>query len=76
MDVTWIREKNLVRYKTTDILSFEATDLKISMHLSNIDSKLSLLVLMNELRIKDLVNPNYYFKNLIKVDPSINTIKK
>jgi len=38
--------------------------------MSDIDQKLSVLVLMSELRIKDLGNPHYFYRNMVKVAPS------
>lgn len=69
--VEWIREsRKKVLYKATDKLSIEAQEFKITIHMSDIDEKMGLLVLMSELRIKDLGNPHYFYRNMIKVAPT------
>jgi hypothetical protein len=70
--IRWIRESpKLVKFSEQDILSIEAQDFKITVHMSDINSQMSVIVLMNELRIKDLNNPLVVdkYSNLIKVAP-------
>ena len=68
--VTWCRKKSgILVARPKDILKLEAQDFKITVHMSSYDQRLSVIVLLKDLRITDLLveNDKYFYRDMVKV---------
>lgn len=50
-----------------NILVIQGQQLKISCHLNSHPKELQVVVLLSKLKIKDLLNDHYHFKNIVKI---------
>ena len=61
------RTSRHVFIKTRDILNIQASDFQISVHMSDYQNILSVIVLLKDLRCTDLENSHFFFKDMVKV---------